>query len=318
MWDVLLDALIDSLKLLPILLAVYILIEFLEAKTASKLKHNKLLKGGYAPLLGSAVGIVPQCGFSVVATDLYTKNAISVGTLLAVYIATSDEALPIMIANPGSYKYILPMLAIKFVLALVVGYLAYFLVRGKKKANVANDRVVAKSGYVGYTNLQVKHMDVQYDYVVADMYMQDDHDKGCCGHDIETNKWKQFLLHPLIHSLKIFAYILVVNVILGIVMHYAEDGVMNFLHSAYYAQPFLAGLVGLIPNCASSVILTELFVGGALSFGACMAGLIVNAGIALAVLVKENKNKWNTVAIISTLYLIGSVAGIVVNLIVRT
>ena len=317
MWDVLLDALIDSLKLLPILLGVYILIEIIEGKTAGKLKHNKYLKNGYAPLIGSAVGIVSQCGFSVVATDLYTANALSVGTLLAVYIATSDEALPIMIANPGSYKYLLPMLLIKFLLAIIVGYAAYFVTRGKKNGGVFDSRKVAKSGYLGYTELSEKqHMQVKHDYVVGEIVTEElEHDHGCCGHDIETNKWKQYVLHPLIHSMKIFAYILVVNIILGIVMHYAESGVTNFLNSAYYAQPFVAALVGLIPNCASSVILTELFVGGTISFGACMAGLIVNAGIALAVLIKENKNKWNTIAIITSLYLIGSITGLVMSFI---
>lgn len=315
MWDILLDALVDSLKLLPILLGVYIIIELIEGKTSGKLKHNKYLKNAYAPLIGSAVGIVPQCGFSVIATDLYTKKALSVGTLLAVYIATSDEALPIMIANPGSYKYLLPMLLIKFLLALIVGYAAYFITRGRKAKSVYEDSRVAKSGYVGATQLQLKDMQVEYAYVAADIYMDEEPDRGCCGHDIETNKWKQYLLHPLIHSFKIFTYILIVNIVLGFVMHYAENAVTDFLNSAYYAQPFIAALVGLIPNCASSVILTELFVGGTISFGACMAGLIVNAGIALAVLVKDNKNKLDTITIIGSLYLIGSITGLIMSFI---
>ncbi len=321
MWEHVLEAVLHSLKLFPILLLVYVLIEVIENKTASKLKHNKLLKGNFGPLIGSAVGIVPQCGFSVIATDLYTKNSLSLGTLVAVYLATSDEAIPVMLSSPNGYKYILPVLAIKLGMALVFGYLIHLITRGKGSDTVYNTHSVNKSNYIGFGEIDIKNASVEQKYLLADIEVQDSdcHDKGCCGHDIEDeggNAWRKYLMHPLLHSLKIFAFILIMNVILSIVMYYAGDSVRAFLNSAYYAQPFISALVGLIPNCASSAIITELFLSGTISFGALMAGLCTNAGIAIAILIKQNKNKWNTVAIIGTMYVIASVLGLVISFVI--
>lgn len=321
MWEILLEALVDSLKLLPVLLVVYLLIELVEIKTAGKWKYNKVLKGKYAPVIGSAVGLIPQCGFSVVATDLFTKNIISVGTLMAVFISTSDEALPIMISNPSSIKYLLPMLLIKFLVASLVGYILYFVTKNKNPMPVVNNALVKKCNYIGFGAIDVKNVNTTQNYLVADIHMEDDfHDKGCCGHDIENsdkslNIWQRYFKHPITHCLKIFTFILITNVVLNIVMHYAGDAVTTFLNKAYFAQPFVSALVGLIPNCASSVIITQLFVSGSLSFGGCIAGLCANAGIALAVLIKQNKSTKNTIAIITILYVISSVVGVLVSLI---
>ncbi len=321
MWDEILEAFVESLIILGVLLVVHILIEIAESKTAGKWKYNKALKGKYAPLIGGAVGLIPQCGFSVVATDLYTKNIIGMGTLLAVYLSTSDEALPIMLSSKEGIKYLLPMLAIKFVVALLVGYTLYLIMRNRKRANVYSTTAVKFGKFGSGASIDVRDSAVQQNYLVADIHMDGDHDKGCCGHDIENDAqdtwWHKYLLHPLVHSLKIFAFVLVVNIALNIVMYYAGDSVIKFLGSAYYVQPIVAGLVGLIPNCAASVIVTQLFVEGALSFGACMAGLCANAGIALAVLIKQNTSKRDTLTVIGVLYGVSVAVGMIISLIMR-
>ena len=266
--DVLWDATLDTLKILPILFLVYLLIEFLEYKRSFKFEKSRLLQGRASPVMGALFGSVPQCGFSIISTDLFTKQKLSIGALIAVYIATSDEALPIMIADYHSIPALVVLIVVKIVFAILVGYLAMFLydkVFFNKKASV----------------VPVEHDD----------HDEDAHDVeiGCCHHDVEPQhfEWK----HPIVHTLKILLFIFVVNLIMGTVIYFwGEQNLSNFLTSSYVWQPLLAVLVGLIPNCASSVVLTELFVAGNLSFGAVVAGLCVNAGLGILLLIKQHKN----------------------------
>ena len=268
MWDVLLDALIDSAKILPILLVVYFLIEFLEYYYGAKIKNSKLLKGKASPVFGALFGSIPQCGFSIVATDLYSKKTISIGALIAVYIATSDEALPLMISDPSKILYLLLLIGVKIIIGIGAGYLAMLIFSKLFKS---------------------KKEDVQFS---IDEHKENhhSHEIGCCSHDLDDHKrynWK----HPLIHSLKIFAIILVVNIIMGTIIYFVgEEKISEFLTSNYVFQPLLAVVVGLIPNCAASVVLTELFMLGNLSFGSLVAGLSVNAGLAMLFLFKQNKS----------------------------
>jgi len=320
MLDTLLDALLDSLKILPILFLAYVLIEFVEVKTSKTIESSRLLKGKYAPFIGASAGLIPQCGFSVIATDLYTKKKISVGTLLAMYIATSDEAVPILLSYPNQYKNLLIILVIKFTLALIVGYGAnlFFKYILKPKPEFI--------GYVKTTNIQKSHIStqekqVEHNYFVGDVVMDQPtyNHVGCCGHSIEEedkkHKFIDFIYHPILHSLKIFTFILIVNVVFGSIIHFVgADTITSSLNQVKWLQPFIAGLVGLIPNCASSVIITNLFAVGGLSLGACVSGLIANAGIGLAVLVKQNTNKKDTAFIILSLYLISVVAGLIITL----
>lgn len=270
--DVLLDATLDTLKILPILFLVYLLIEFLEYKRAFKFEKSTLLNGKASPVMGALFGSVPQCGFSVISTDLYTKQKLSIGALIAVYIATSDEALPIMIADYHSIPALMVLIVIKIVFAILVGYLAMLLY----------NKVFFKQ-----KNIQSVTQDVS-----AENITQDEHSHiaeiGCCHHDVEPNhfEWK----HPIIHTLKILLFVFVVNLIMGTIIYFwGEENMANFLTASYMWQPLLAVLVGLIPNCASSVILTELFVAGSISFGAVVAGLSVNAGLGILLLLKQHK-----------------------------
>ncbi len=301
MGEVLLDALIDSLKVLPVLFAVYLLIEWVEQYSSHKLNNERLLKNKFAPLCGGAIGLIPQCGFSVVATDLYNKSRISAGTLIAVYVATSDEAIPIMLGDKNGLKMLLPLLVLKLVFAVILGYLVDLYITRIRKNPVTSKTQVRKSTVYGemYLSGDTKrdiNANMEEHYLLADIHMEADvHHKGCCGHSLEESDeklWKKYFLHPLLHSLKIFAFILVVNIVMGLIIYFVgEQNIANFLSTGKWVQPLVTALVGLIPNCASSVILTQLYLSSGLMFGALFTGLCVNAGIAYAVLFRGNERK---------------------------
>ena len=292
--DIILDALIDALKLLPFLFLIYILIEIIEVKYMSSFKTNKMLKGKFAPLLGASVGLVPQCGFSVVATGLFSARAITLGTLFAVYIATSDEAIPILLANPNTISKLIPILSIKFVFALFMGYLIDFILRKKQlKINKeCNDNIAVECN---------------------------PNNVGCCHHNLEEpeeKKFDKYFLHPLIHSLKIFVYILIINLVFGFMLSWiGEDNLGAFLSNGSWWQPFLTGIIGLIPNCATSVIITQLYVFDGINLGSAITGLSVNAGVAIAVLFKSNKNMKENFMIIGVLYFSSVLLGEIITII---
>lgn len=284
--EVILEAFIDTAKILPFLFIVYYLIELLEFKYAIKFRDNKFLKGKASPIVGSIIGCVPQCGFSVISTDLFSKKAISVGALIAVYIATSDEAIPLMVANPTSIPWMLALIIVKVALGIIVGYLSMLLYKlvFKKKDKYINKEMPEK--------ISVEHEEHE-----KHEHHEHEHEKheeiihgGCCHHSVQSKTFDW--LHPMLHCLKISAFILIINVIFGCITHIwvGEDRLMAFLNGSKYIQPLLAVLIGLIPNCASSVVLTELFLVGGLKFGALVAGLSVNAGLGLIMLIKQNKN----------------------------
>lgn len=279
-YDVLLDSLIDTAKLLPVLLIVYFLIEYLEYKNVFKFEKSRLLSGKASPIMGALFGTVPQCGFSVISSELYSKQKISAGALVAVFIATSDEAIPIMISDYKAIPSLLMLIAVKLVMAIAIGYMTYFLYNKIFAKKTQSATLVHSEAHEEHTHEHDEHEHDEHD--------SHEHIHACCNHDLETNKynWK----HPLIHSLKISLYILIINIVMGsIIMFVGEDNLIAFLNSGYYFQPLIALVIGLIPNCASSVILTELYLMGSISFGAIITGLSVNAGIGLIFLLKENK-----------------------------
>lgn len=288
MEEALLDALIDSLKLLPFLAGVYVLIEILEHKASSKMSSS-MLRGKLSPLIGSAVGIIPQCGFSVVATKLYTRGAIAMGTLLSVYISTSDEAIAVLISDYSSWDKLLPLIGIKFAFAIVVGYAVNAFCG--RKVTVTVDENVCVEGCHHHT--------------VGKEEKEKDHKHGA----------KQLIIHSLIHTLEAFLYILAVNAVLNVVIYYVgEQSLENFLDSVKYLQPIFAAIVGLIPSCAASVVIARMYAIGSLSLGAALSGLCVSAGIGTAVLIKENPPK-NTVVVLSLLIGLSIVLGEAVTLI---
>lgn len=276
MLDVLFDAFKDSAITFVFILIVYFVLSFLEDYVANKLSSKKK----FSPLIGATLGLIPQCGISIVGADLYQKKKITMGTIIAIFIACSDEAIPILISsckNFGDGLHILLLLLCKFIFASLVGLFVDFVLRKKK-----NEMMIEK------------HKEIKLDI-----------HEGCCHHHIEKDDEdeKDFLhkhiLHPLVHSLKIALYILIINLIFGFILYFLkEDVITTFLNQNLFLTPLFTSLVGLIPNCASSVIISKMYLMNSLTFGATMAGLICNAGLGFVFLLKDKKNIKNNLLIL--------------------
>lgn len=291
LFDILLDALIDAVKIFPVIFLVYLIIEIVESRGVGKKRLKNLLSSKGAPFFGSCIGVIPQCGFSVIATKLYRKDYILTGTLISVYIATSDEAIPILFsqafANPDLWLKLILLISIKLAYAVIVGFIVNaFIHRSVKSA----DNEVEEG------------------------------DNGCHHHEGEFDNLHEgrfkLLLHPLLHSLKIFAYILIINVVFGLMIGFiGEDKITSFLDANIYLQPLFSTLIGLIPNCASSVLLTKMYAANALSLGGAVAGLSVNCGLGFAILIKDGKSVKNTLFVILSTALFSLFIGYLITVI---
>lgn len=279
-WEIILDAFLDTLKVFPFLVVIYILIEFLEHRTTFT-KNHKILQGNLAPLIGSATGLIPQCGFSVMAAKLYDKGLIRTGTLLAVLLATSDEAFIILLSSGSAAAVIMPMVVIKLLVGVAVGYLVNFLYTAEKLSEGEFEDIHAYS----------------------------------CGREHEGHSdFKVFFLNPLLHSLTIAFYLLIVNLVFGFVISaVGQDQIASSMIGGPYFQPFITSVIGLIPNCASSAIITGTYIHGGITFGSCVAGLCANAGLGLVVLFKNTKKIKRNIVFAFTLYLISVAVGVIVN-----
>ena len=329
-WDILKDSAIDSAKVLAVLLPITFLIALLEPRLAGRVK----LSGRAAPLVGVSVGLFPQCGFSVVATDLYQKRHITVGTLMGVYLATSDEALPIFLADPDKALHILPLLAFKFAIGLIVGYAADAIcVRGRREVEAHDaDCGHAPEVHFGCCNHSIESGDDTPDYGTPE-HVDHDHEHCDDAHGYEKTRSKtsdcnaaedkkartkrrvsQYLVHPLVHSLKIFAYVLAVNILFGaLIAAVGEDALIDFLSANRYVAPLVAVVVGAIPNCASSVVISDLYLLGGLGFGATLGGLLMNAGLGFAVLFKDRAHLKRSAAIFGAMFAISVACGYIVS-----
>ncbi len=287
--DVLIEALIDSVKTLPFLFAAYLLIELIEHRSLSKLS-DMLLSGKFGIPGGALLGCIPQCGMSVACSHLFAKGTIGAGTLLAVFIATSDEAIPILLSSPSKINKILPLLLVKISLATVSGYLF--------------DAVLGKA----YMKSKHTHNENSQCHDCEDLEHSHDHH---CDERCENNVFTESLKR----SLEVFLYILIFNVLFGILLYFVgEEKISLLLGGAYWVQPIMAAFVGLIPNCAASVALTELYVSGAISFGATVAGLSTGAGLGYIALFRANKNMRENAAILVFNLVISSVFGLLLQL----
>lgn len=330
MLDVFLEALLDTLKLAPVLLIVHIIIEVIEVFGATD-KLQKTLSGGFAPLLGTAVGIIPQCGFSVVAAELYSRRKISLGALVAIFLATTDEALPIMLSSIDGLSKVWKLIIVVFIASLLGGYCVYLCEkiykRLKPTAAVALT-VSADAATLTSAAGEEKESEISHEHDHADEAEEVRVAVGCHHHNIHrdeeggTEKYKNkfvrffmtYLKHPIIHTLTVLLYCFIVNMVFGTILFYVgEDAVSEFLASTGYFQPLIAGVVGLIPNCAASVAVTQLFVSGGLNLGGAVAGLCCGAGIGFAVLIKENRPVWQTAAIIIGVYVYAVSVGLIVT-----
>lgn len=280
MKEILFDTLLDSVKILPFLFLTYLVMELLEHKTGGKSKDQIRRARWSGPIWGGLLGVIPQCGFSTAASSLYAGRVITVGTLLAVYFSTSDEMLPIMISQAVPVPVMIKILGTKAIIAIISGMVV----------EVVYTRVLKK---------QEKEMDI---HVVC----EEEHCK--CEDGIVKSAAK--------HTIKIFFYLLlisfVLNVIVGII---GEDTLAQLFVGTPVIGELIAALVGLIPNCASSVVITELYLDGIIGAGEMMSGLLVNAGVGLLVLFRLNRNRKQNAGIIATLYGLGVFWGVIIDLI---
>lgn len=300
MGEVILDALIDSLKILAVVLIFSFIIALIEPKLSDKIRF----KGKLAPIIGVSVSLLPQCGFSIVATDLYHKRHITVGTLIGVYLATSDEALPIFLSDPQKALHVLPLIAFKFALGIIIGYAVDFVCT-KSRKRVEHHVAHCEDEY----KIRLTHCDS------AQLVAKEEQTKRCECEECKNSecpdvkaaeepkkgkkeKLEQFLIHPLLHSLEIFAYVLVVNIVFGIIIYYiGEEKIIAFLTSNKYVAPLFSVIIGAVPNCVSSVLISELYLMGGLGFGATLGGLCMNAGLGFVYLFKNTKRTKSNLAI---------------------
>ena len=300
--DALKDAFIDSAKMVPLLFIVYVGIEFIELKFGNKMAKAVAKAGPFGPVLGALTATIPQCGVSVMGTALYTQRLITIGTLFAVYIGTSDEAIPVIMSQPNKAPLLITLIATKLVLAIIVGYALDAIFR-KRNARI-------------------------YEHINAYAQDQDEashnhepafEEKACCGHQASTPhrtiSLRDLLYHPLIHTLKIFAFIFVITVALNLVFAAIGPEVLrDALAQHTLLQPFLAALIGLIPNCAASVAIAQFYITGTITFGATVAGLSAGGGLGVLLLFKEGDKKEGA-RIVALLCAISVIAGLILTLI---
>lgn len=277
------DTLIDSIKLLPFLFITYLIMEYIEHKTSQKARETIKKAGKYGPIIGSTLGVFPQCGFSVSATNLYAARVITLGTLISVYLSTSDEMLPIFLSEAVPIQTILIVLGLKLVIGMIAGFLVDFVIR-----------LINKN----------KGMKIEKNKNIEEVC-----ESGHC-HCNEDGIFKSALKH----TASIFVFIVIVTLLINLLIYFiGEENISNFLMDKPIIGPIISGIIGLIPNCAASVIITKMYLQGVISFASMMTGLLVGAGVGLAVLFKTNKGIKENLKIVILLYLIGVIAGIILE-----
>ena len=271
--DILLDSIKDSVLIFAFVFLFHVILSFIETPVSNFLVKRKKT----SPIFGSLFGLIPQCGTSVIAADLYVKKYITVGTLIAVFLSCSDEALIVLISDWSTKSLaVFPLMGIKLAAGILFGLLIDLIVRHQ-------------------------HIE-EVDHI--------DEEKECHTHHHENTPAHAHLIHPLIHSLKILAYVFVINLGLGLLIGWVgQDAFNNFMSTNKYLAPLFASIIGLIPNCASSVFVSELYLSGTLSFGALLAGLLVNSGLGIMILFKEYKSLKKTFIIMGVCFAIAVALG---------
>lgn len=271
---------VDTIKILPFLLIAYLIMEYIEHKTTEKTKETIKKSGKFGPIIGSILGAFPQCGFSVTATNLYAGRVITLGTLFAVYLSTSDEMLPILLSEGVSGTLILKILGIKILIGIIAGLLIDLLLTKFRKNKDQDSKI-----------------------------------ESICEHDhchCEEGIWKSAIKH----TINVFIFIFIISLLLNIAIEYiGEENLGMLISGKPIVSALIAGLIGLIPNCASSVILTELYLSNVLGLATMIGGLLVNAGVGLIVLFKVNHNQKENIKIVLGLYLIGVISAVLLQFI---
>ena len=275
MLDVIVDTLLDGIKLIPFLFIAFLILELLEHKLSGKNKKIIEKSGKFGPIIGSMLGAFPQCGFSVAATNFYATRIITLGTLISIYLSTSDEMLPLLISEGVDIKLIIKVLCIKIVIGMISGFIIDLIFRKKEKNHIHD-------------------------------FCEEEH----------CNCKNGVLISTIKHTLNITLFIIIISFILNTIIYYVgEDTLGNLIFRKKVLGPILSSLIGLIPNCASSVVITQLYLGNVISFGAMMSGLLTGSGVAILVLFKVNKNLKENLKILGLVYIIGVISGIIIELI---
>ena len=277
MIDILVDTLIDILKLVPFLFIAFLIIEIVEHKLSDKSKKVVSSSGRIGPLFGGLLGLFPQCGFSVMATNLYITRIITIGTLISIYLSTSDEMLPILLSQRVDISIIIKLLGIKFIVGVTCGFVIDIILRKNHKTNRPTYNIC-----------------------------EEDH----C--DCENGIIKSTIKHTAKTILFISIVVFILNLLFEII---GEDNISKLFLKNTIFGPFISSLVGLIPNCGASIVITELYLNGVISLGSTLSGLLTGSGVAIVVLFKENKNTKENLTILGLLYGIGVIVGIIIELI---
>lgn len=276
MKEIIIDTIKDNLKLLPFLFLTFLFLEYLEHRVSNKSKKKLEKSGRFGPFIGGLIGAFPQCGFGVAATNLYVARIITIGTLISVYLSTSDEMLPILLSEGTNIGVIVKLITLKVVIGIIWGIIIDFIFRSKIEKNNIHD------------------------------ICEEDH---CdCEHGIFKSSIK--------HTLNIALFIFIISFILNIIMeYYGMEKLEHIFLNNNILGSFVSSLIGLIPNCGASVVITELYLNNLLSLGSAMAGLLTGSGVALLVLFKTNHNLKDNIKIVSLVYILGVISGIIIDLI---
>ena len=281
MIDIIIEALLDALKIVPFLFVTFFILEFLEHKLNKKTEKVLLKYKKFGPVVGGLLGAIPQCGFGAMASSLFSSKIITIGTVVAIFLSTSDEMLPIMLGKEADLGLIFGILGFKVLVGIVVGIIVDLIFRGK--------------GYVK------EHIHIN------DMC----EDENCHCEDEGVIK------SSLIHTLKITGFILVANLVINLIVFFVgEEQLAKILLNDSLITYFIASLIGLIPNCVSSVVITELYLSNLITLGTMFAGLLTGSGLGILLLFKQNKNLKENISVLSIIYFVGVVVGIIVDLVI--
>ena len=281
MLDVITDTIIDAVKLIPFLFLAYLLMEFLEHKTGNKTQNLVKKSGKFGPLFGGILGIFPQCGFSAAAANLYAGRILSMGTLIAVFLSTSDEMLPILISKAVPISLIIKILFIKLVIGIIAGFIID-VINSLKRSKTDNTKEVIEN------ICEHEHCD--------------------CEHGIIKSTIK--------HTINILIFILIITFIINtLIFLIGEENIINILSKIPILGVIVVCIIGFIPNCAGSVIITELYLSNLITLGTMIAGLLVGSGVGILILFKNNKHLKENIKITIMLYIIGVISGITLDLV---
>lgn len=318
------DTIEDGLKILPFLFITYLIMEYLEHRTGDKTQKLVQKAGRFGPLLGGLFGAFPQCGFSAAASNLYAGRVITLGTLIAIYLSTSDEMVPLFISEQFPIDQMVRIIALKAFLGIFYGFLVDFAVRHyrlyKKRSETDPIRIeeLCKREHC--------HCEEDTPRISAHRVKNDanqnsskhltkaDVARDSHSHDHSHEGSGNILRSALVHTIHIFIYIFIFTFILnGLIEFVGEEALCSFLQGNAIISHVIAGIIGLIPNCAASIVITELYISGIITFGTMMSGLLVGAGVGLLILYRVNEGTVRNLQITGILYLIGTFTGIILD-----